>query len=37
MIGLVTSGIAHVGIGEFTMTEERSEVLAFTDALGFSR
>jgi hypothetical protein len=35
MLGLVMSGIAHVGVEPFAMTKERSEVMAYTNALGF--
>jgi len=31
------SGIAHVGVEPFVVTKERSEVMAFTNTLGFSR
>ena len=37
MIGLLSSGIAHVGVEPFAVTKERSEVVAFTDSLGFIR
>jgi len=37
MMSLVISGIAHVGVGDLAVTTERSEVVAFTDPLGFSR
>jgi len=37
MVGLVSSGIAHVGVSPFIVTKERSEVVAFTDTLGFAR
>jgi ABC-type amino acid transport substrate-binding protein len=37
MVALVISGVADIGIGDFTMTKERSEVVAFTDALEFTR
>jgi hypothetical protein len=37
MMALVISGVADIGIGVFTMSKERSEVVAFTDALGFGR
>jgi len=37
MVGLVSSGIAHVGAAPFIVTKERSEVVAFTDTLGFFR
>jgi len=37
MMALLSSGIAHVGVGPFAVTKERSEVVAFTDTVGFSR
>jgi len=37
MVGLVSSGIAHVGVTDFALSKERTEVVAFTDILGFSR
>jgi hypothetical protein len=37
MMALVSSGIAHVGVGDFTVTKERSEVVAFTDTVVFGR
>jgi len=37
MMGLVSSGIAHVGVDGFVLTRERSEVVAFTVPLGFVR
>ena len=37
MVALLSSGIAHVGVEPFAVTKERSEVVAFTDNLGFSR
>ena len=37
MIAMVISGVAGIGIGNFIMTKERSEVVAFTNILGFSR
>jgi hypothetical protein len=37
MVALVMSGIAHVGVGDFGVTKERSEVTAYTKPLGFSR
>jgi hypothetical protein len=37
MMALVISGVVDIGIGDFTMTKERSVVVAFTDALGFAR
>ena len=36
-MGLVISGIADIGVGEFIVLKERSEVLAFTDTLGLLR
>jgi hypothetical protein len=37
MVELVRSGIAHVGVGDFAVTKERSEVVAHTDTLRFVR
>ena len=37
MVGQLSSGIAHVGVERFAVTKERSEVVAFTDPLGFGR
>jgi hypothetical protein len=37
MMGQLSSGIAHVGVEAFTVTKERSEVVAFTETLGFLR
>jgi len=37
MVSLVSSGVADIGIGDFTATKERSEVVAFTDAVEISR
>jgi ABC-type amino acid transport substrate-binding protein len=37
MVAMVSSGIAHVGVESFSVTKERSEVVAFTDTLGFER
>jgi hypothetical protein len=36
MIALVSSGAADIGIGEFTATGERSDVVAFIDTVEFS-
>jgi hypothetical protein len=36
-MALVSSGIADVGVGYFQTSKERSEVVAFTDTLGFGR
>jgi len=37
MVGLVSSGIADIGVGAFVVTKERSEAVAYTDTLGFAR
>ena len=37
MVGLVSRGIAHVGLYSFVVTKERSEVVAYTETLEFSR
>jgi ABC-type amino acid transport substrate-binding protein len=37
MLALVSSGVADIGIENFVMTKERSEVVAFTDALRIVR
>jgi ABC-type amino acid transport substrate-binding protein len=37
MVGLVSSGVADIGIGDFTATKERFEVVAFTDTVEISR
>jgi ABC-type amino acid transport substrate-binding protein len=37
MMALVSSEMADIGIGKFTMTKERSEVVAFTDTVKFGR
>ena len=37
MIETVIRGKADIGIGNFVMTKERSELVAYTNALGFSR
>jgi len=37
MVSLVSSGVADIGIGHFTATKERSEVVAFTDTVEISR
>jgi ABC-type amino acid transport substrate-binding protein len=36
-VALVSSGVADIGIGDFAVTKERSEVVAFTDILLFER
>jgi ABC-type amino acid transport substrate-binding protein len=37
MIALVSSGVADIGIGMFTVTKERADVVAFIDTIEFSR
>jgi hypothetical protein len=37
MMSLVSCGAADIGIGDFVMTKERSEVVSFTVALGYGR
>ena len=37
MVGLVISGVADIGIGEFAATRERADVVAFVDTVEFSR
>jgi len=37
MVSLVYSGVADIGIGVFTVTKERSEVVAFIDTIEISR
>jgi ABC-type amino acid transport substrate-binding protein len=37
MMEQVSSGIADVGVSSFLVTKEGSEVVAYTDALGFLR
>jgi ABC-type amino acid transport substrate-binding protein len=37
MMALVSSGVADVGVGEFTVTNERADVVAFIDTVEFSR
>jgi hypothetical protein len=37
MVSLVYSGVADIGIGVFTVTKERSEVVAFMDTIDLSR
>jgi ABC-type amino acid transport substrate-binding protein len=34
---LVSSGVADIGVGGFTVTKERSEAVVFTDIVEFSR
>jgi hypothetical protein len=37
MMEMVVSGEADVGVGDFTVSKERSEVVAFTRRLGSER
>jgi hypothetical protein len=37
MLALVSSGIAHVGVEPFAVKKERSEVMAYTQTVGFVR
>ena len=37
MMGLVSSGIAHVGVATFSVTKERLEFVAYTDTMGLGR
>jgi hypothetical protein len=37
MLELVINGTAHVGVSPFEVTKEKSEVVAYTDTLIFSR
>jgi C4-dicarboxylate transporter len=37
MMAMVISGVADVGVGYFMVSKERSEVVVFTDTLGFGR
>jgi len=37
MVALVMSGIAHVGVEPFVVTKQRSEVMEYTNTLGFTR
>jgi hypothetical protein len=37
MVSLVHRGVADIGIGDFTVTKERSEVVAFIGAIEISR
>jgi ABC-type amino acid transport substrate-binding protein len=36
VVGLVVNGEADIGIADFTVTKERSEVVAFIDTLAIS-
>jgi len=37
VVALVRDGVVDIGVGSFTVTKERSEVVAFTDTVEFSR
>jgi hypothetical protein len=37
MVALVMSGVAHVGVEPLGVTKERSEIVAYTNTLIFSR
>ena len=37
IIALVSSGKADIGVAPFTVTKELSEVVTYTDTLGFGR
>jgi hypothetical protein len=37
MVSLVSRGVVEIGIGGFTVTKERSEVVAFIDTVEISR
>jgi hypothetical protein len=37
MVELVHSGVADIGIADFTVTKERSEVVAFTDTIEITK
>jgi ABC-type amino acid transport substrate-binding protein len=37
VVGLVSNGVADIGVGGITATKERSEVVVFTDTIEFSR
>jgi hypothetical protein len=37
MTGLVSSGVADIGIGNFIVTNDRHEAVSFTDPLIFTR
>jgi len=37
IVEVVSSGNAEIGTGSFSVTKERSEVVAFTEILRFSR
>ena len=37
MVALVMSGIAHVGVETFSVTNERYEIVAYTNTIKFAR
>jgi hypothetical protein len=37
MVALVINETAHVGVEAFVVTKERSEVIEYTNTLGFTR
>jgi hypothetical protein len=37
IVALVISGNTDIGVAPFLLTKERSEVVAFTDSLGYKR
>jgi hypothetical protein len=37
MTALVSSGIADIGVSVILVTKEKSEVVAYTDTMGFIR
>jgi ABC-type amino acid transport substrate-binding protein len=37
VVGLVSNGVEDIGVGGFTVTKERSEVVMFTDTIEYSR
>jgi hypothetical protein len=37
MVGLVSSGVADIGIAMFSVTKERADVVSFIDTVEFSR
>jgi ABC-type amino acid transport substrate-binding protein len=37
VVGLVSNGVADIGVGGFTVTKKRSEVVVFTYTMAFSR
>ena len=37
IVALVSNGVADIGVEDFTVTKERTEVVAFVNPLGFLR